>query len=80
MEPTFAIDNFLKEKRGDLQNIVNEINDALDLIEAPELGEEANIGEVFANLKLALRHAEDARMRLGKVYQALDGGNSIYDK
>lgn len=33
-------------------------------------------GEVIANIMLAKRHAEDARMRLGKVFQALDGGKS----
>lgn len=36
-------------------------------------------GEVFANLKLAYRHLEDARMRLGKAIQARDGGVSCYD-
>ena len=33
-------------------------------------------GEVIANLILAYRHIEDARMRLGKVYQARNGGVS----
>lgn len=33
-------------------------------------------GEVLANLTLAYRHIEDARMRLGKVFQALNGGVS----
>lgn len=37
-------------------------------------------GEAIANIMLAYRHAEDARMRLGKVIQAMDGGTSIYDK
>mgnify|MGYP001566973605 FL=1 len=37
-------------------------------------------GEVLANLTLAYRHLEDARMRLGKVLQARDGGVSVYDK
>ena len=36
--------------------------------------------EMRANLMLAYRHLEDARMRLGKVLQARDGGVSIYDK
>lgn len=34
------------------------------------------LGEVMANITLAYRHGEDARMRLGKVFQALDGGVS----
>ena len=36
--------------------------------------------EMKANLMLAYRHLEDARMRLGKVLQAKDGGVSVYDK
>ena len=40
----------------------------------------ANPGEMQANLTLAHRHLEDARMRLGKAIQALEGGVSIYDK
>lgn len=35
-----------------------------------------NGGEAIANIMLAYRHTEDARMRLGKVFQALDGGKS----
>lgn len=37
-------------------------------------------GEVIANVTLAYRHLEDASMRLGKALQALDGGESVYDK
>ena len=36
--------------------------------------------EALANIIIAYRHVEDARMRLGKVIQAMDGGVSIYDK
>lgn len=39
----------------------------------------ADLGEVKANIMLAYRHLEDARMRLGKVIQAEDGSVSIYD-
>jgi len=35
--------------------------------------------EMFANTMLAFRHLEDARMRLGKVIQAYQGGVSCYD-
>lgn len=34
--------------------------------------------EMMENLKLAYRHLEDARMRLGKAIQAFDGGKSCY--
>jgi|SwirhirootsSR3_FD_contig_61_8605107_length_6705_multi_5_in_0_out_0_7 hypothetical protein len=36
--------------------------------------------ELFANVTLAYRHLEDARMRLGKVIQHYEGGGSKYDK
>lgn len=35
---------------------------------------------VHANTTLAFRHLEDARMRLGKVMQAYQGGVSILDR
>ena len=38
------------------------------------------IGNLRANITLAFRHLEDARMRLGKVMQACQGGTSILDK
>lgn len=38
-----------------------------------------DIGEMKANIMLAFRHLEDARMRLGKAIQAFDGGVSVYD-
>lgn len=34
--------------------------------------------EMAANLTLAYRHLEDARMRIGKAVQAYDGGQSCY--
>lgn len=37
-------------------------------------------GEMIANIMLAYRHLEDARMRLGKVFQAMNGGESSYKK
>lgn len=39
-----------------------------------------NKGECIAQAMLALRHIEDARMRIGKVIQYADGGVSVYDK
>lgn len=36
--------------------------------------------EMKANIMLAYRHVEDARMRIGKVLQAADDGVSILDK
>lgn len=36
--------------------------------------------EMRANIMLAVRHMEDARMRIGKVIQASDGGVSCYNR
>lgn len=36
--------------------------------------------EMKANIMLAYRHLEDARMRLGKVMQQIQGGVSILDR
>jgi hypothetical protein len=36
--------------------------------------------EPASNLMLAFRHLEDARMRLGKAIQAMNGGTSCYDQ
>ena len=38
------------------------------------------LGNMRANITLAFRGLEDARMRLGKVMQAHQGGVSILDK
>ena len=35
--------------------------------------------EAGANVMLAFRHLEDARVRVGKVINALDGGVSVYE-
>lgn len=37
-------------------------------------------GEMIAQSMLAVRHIEDARMRLGKVLQYAEDGVSVYDK
>lgn len=38
------------------------------------------IPECGANLTLAFRHLEDAKMRVGKAIQAIDGGTSCYPR
>lgn len=47
---------------------------------APEPGPDPDVNEMHANLMLAFRHLEDARMRIGKIIQAQGGGQSIYDR
>ncbi len=41
---------------------------------------EGQHGEMQANIMLAYRHLEDARMRVGKILQAAVDGISILDK
>lgn len=55
---------------------------AADLSNRPDVQPDypaADRGEMIANCMLAYRHLEDARVRLGKVIQAYDGGVSVYD-
>lgn len=51
-----------------------------DPIDLRDFIERADLWEMKANIMLAYRHLEDARMRLGKVIQAQEGGVSCYDK
>lgn len=39
-----------------------------------------DLDEAEENIMFAYRHLEDARMRLGKILQALNGGESSYKK
>lgn len=65
--------------RADVQAIVNKLLETKKVYAiSPNLTENEDRGEVMANLTLAYRHLEDAKMRLGKVIQAVDGV-SIYD-
>ena len=63
-----------------LLETVKDLKQSPLLNELPPLGSEVDRGEVIANIMLAYRHLEDARMRLGKAIQATEGGVSVYDK
>lgn len=52
----------------------------VESIKGAEEAEGFNKGECIAQAMLALRHVEDARMRVGKVIQYATGGVSVYDK
>jgi len=45
-----------------------------------EQGHANQHSEMQANIMLTYRHLEDARMRVGKIMQAIQGGVSILDK
>ncbi|MBC8484712.1 MAG: hypothetical protein H8D45_01560 [Bacteroidetes bacterium] len=73
-----------KEIKRLKQSIVSIFNDE-ELTSGDNSLEGANLpptrnANIKANLTLAFRHLEDARMRLGKVMQAYQGGISILDK
>lgn len=70
-----------RELRGSILTLEHQ---ARDLMEHPVFHEEQSRvgqhGEMKANIMLAVRHLEDARMRLGKVIQHAEDGVSIYDR
>ncbi len=74
MAPTF------KDRCGNLRNsiaiLVEQLAAFKDDTNKSEIAQGENRGEVLANITLALRHAEDASMRLGKAIQAHEGGVS----
>ena len=49
------------------------------LLDGPNLPGTRN-SNIMANVACAFHHLEDARMRLGKVMQACQGGRSILDE
>lgn len=72
--------NAMREKIGDNARITKDfmVNRIFD-----NDNEQAYIGqhdEMKANITLAYRHLEDARMRIGKILQAAGDGVSILDK
>jgi hypothetical protein len=61
---------------GDVRQLFGPV---LAMAEDPTIDEEPDYDEMVANIELAYRHLEDARMRLGKALQAAEGGYSRYD-
>ena len=72
----------IKQKCDNLRTGVKDLADEiLELKKDPHFkAKNPSNSEMLANIMLAYRHLEDARMRLGKVIQAYDGGVSCYDK
>ena len=73
-----TLNSFSDNMRVALKDIAAQVNDMKGVIAGSK--EEKFDGEVFANLTLCYRHLEDASMRLGKVKQFNNNGESIYDK
>lgn len=72
-----TIINYTNVYRGEIKEMAERVK---ELMKNDQNAEGADIGETKANIMLAYRHLEDARMRLGKVIQAQSGGVSPYDK
>lgn len=70
----------IEEQVQDAKIFLTSLKVPADDSAAIPLGELEDRGEVIENVTLALRHLEDARMRLGKVYQARNGGVSNSDR
>lgn len=79
MEP--HITELISGLRAQVLNTSIQTKNLLDNIEFK--GEQSFSGqhsEMKENIMLAYRHLEDARMRLGKIVQAYNGGKSCYPK
>lgn len=74
--------NFLRTQIKDIGDGVKDLKDNAVATASSSSSEQLlniDTGEAVANIQLAFRHLEDARMRLGKCIQAIDGGKSVYD-
>lgn len=81
----FALRAQIEETKGQTMLVIREhpaLCSEIDMSTHPaQFREEAaKHSEMKANLMLAYRHLEDARMRFGKVIQAFDGGKSVYPR
>ena len=65
--------------RQSIKQIAKDVYDLKETKQNSENVQGENIGEVMANLTLSYRCLEDGSMRLGKVLQHLNGGDSKYD-
>lgn len=85
IEKTTDSTEFIQEAtnlRSEIKNIENDTFDLKTLINVNEIEllEVSDKGEILANITIAFRKLEDARMRIGKAIQAYDGGTSVYGR
>ena len=76
-----TLESQCEKLRGNIKDTADEVK-ALTQSDAFDEEEEfsGQFAEMKANIMLSYRHLEDARMRLGKVMQQIQGGISKYDK
>lgn len=75
----------LEKTCTELRNQIRDLGTSVLALKAQSVfgGEELFVGqqgEMKANIMLSFRHLEDARMRIGKVMQQIQGGISIFDR
>lgn len=77
-----SLEQLCNRLRAELKSIEKQIRAAKEKPELSSVPEHyaGQRGEMIAQSMLAVRHIEDARMRLGKVLQYAGDGVSIYDK
>ena len=82
---TDEVVNVFIEYASDIRTAILDVN--LTVLELKQIVNEGILlldvsdkGEIIANIMLAHRHLEDARMRIGKAIQAYDGGASVYSR
>ena len=85
MQPQDATTELVFELRKELHEIKEKMKKLKDMIIERQnrkegYSQDADVEEMFANSVLAIRHNEDAAMRLGKVMQAKNGGVSVLAK
>lgn len=74
-EDCFALRAQIEETKGQTMLVIHN-HPALTSVDVQHQTVEPQRNEMIANLKLAYRHLEDARMRFGKAIQAFEGGIS----
>ena len=76
-----SVETLCNDLRTDCKDIEQRIRNLMgDSVFQSEQTFSGQHGEMKAQIMLAVRHIEDARMRIGKVLQYADDGVSILDK
>lgn len=82
-----TVEEVCSNTRKEIEGIKSAVCFALDELKFMETTKlegnnipDSSVPNMAANLTLAFRHLEDARMRLGKAMQAYQGGISILDR
>lgn len=73
-------EEYCKQLRDNVRDLGAKILTLKDKYKNREDAFAGQTAEMIANVMLAYRHMEDARMRIGKIMQQLQGGVSIFDK